>query len=132
MKPTVKLALTCALGAASIAIATPSHAATTPTAKAVRHKPSEVLLLENSNSPTSLAMCKRYTQLRHVNNVLQLQCPDSALKTGNETLSYADYSALIETPVRAYLAQHPQINFIVLTKGLPIRVKGGETTETAT
>ena len=41
---------------------------------------------------------------------------------GNETISFAAYEQAIEKPVRAFLAAHVNIDFIVLTKGIPIRI----------
>ena len=42
---------------------------------------------------------------------------------------WALYQAQIEKPIRAYLKRHAGIDFIVLTKGVPIRIDGGETGE---
>ncbi len=39
-------------------------------------------------------------------------------------MTLAAYTQAIETPVRNYLATHPKIDFIVLTKGIPIRIVG--------
>ena len=58
---------------------------------------------------------------------LAVSCADSAVSTANETISLADYTSKIAAPIGAYLQRHPEINFIVLTKGVPIRVRGGET-----
>ncbi len=41
----------------------------------------------------------------------------------DETIGYADYLSAIKAPLRAYLAGHPGIDYIVLTKGVPIRVR---------
>jgi len=93
----------------------------------VKRSPDEVLVVYNLNSPISTAIARDYQNLRHVKNALGIRCRDAALATPNETLSYADYKANIEAPVRAYLAAHPGINFIVLTKGVPLRIVGAET-----
>ena len=50
------------------------------------------------------------------------RCPDSAANAGNETISYAVYEQTIEKPIRGFLADHANIDFIVLTKGIPIRI----------
>lgn len=96
-----------------------------------KRSPDQVLVVVNTASPTSRAIAADYVRKRQIKNILPVKCGDSALNPENETLAAADYTALIEQPVRAYLASHPQIDFIVLTKGIPIRVKGGETGNTA-
>jgi uncharacterized protein (TIGR03790 family) len=45
----------------------------------------------------------------------------------HETISLADYEREIAVPVREFLSRHQEINFLVLTKGVPIRIDGGET-----
>jgi uncharacterized protein (TIGR03790 family) len=90
----------------------------------VQHNASEVLLVENSNSPTSLAIGAYYQQKRGITNVVTVQCQDSATGADNETIGLSDYSSLIATPLASYLASHPGINFIVLTKGIPSRIFG--------
>ena len=59
--------------------------------------------------------------------MLAVRCEDSAVKTEYETISIELYTSQIGQPVAAYLARHPEINFLVLTKGVPIRIDGGET-----
>jgi uncharacterized protein (TIGR03790 family) len=82
----------------------------------------EVLVVYNSNSPVSKSIADDYAGKRQVSNVLSIRCRDSALSRDDETISEADYKQAIEGPVRDYLAVHPRIDFIVLTKGVPIRV----------
>jgi len=89
-----------------------------------RRTADEVLLLCNTNSPMSRAIADDYAQKRHIRNRLSIQCQDSALRTQDETMTLAAYTAAIESPVRAYLSSHPKIDFIVLTKGIPIRITG--------
>ena len=84
----------------------------------------QVLLVANVNSPASRAIADDYAQKRKVNNRVSIQCQDSALSTENETISQADYAQSIESPIREYLATHTNIDFIVLTKGVPIRIRG--------
>jgi uncharacterized protein (TIGR03790 family) len=86
------------------------------------HGPGEVLLVYNSNSPVSTAIANYYAAQRGVTNVLTVSCKDSALNGDNETISLADYTSKIEAPISAYLSSHSGINFIVLTKGIPIRI----------
>jgi uncharacterized protein (TIGR03790 family) len=102
---------------------TPVYASTnTP-----RHHPNEILLVYNSNSLISMAIADDYAKKRKVTNVLMIHCLDSAVSADHETISLADYTAEIATPIRRYLGNHKDINFIVLTKGIPIRIDGGNT-----
>jgi uncharacterized protein (TIGR03790 family) len=93
----------------------------------VRRSPDEVLVVYNSNSPISIALAHDYQAKRKVKNAVSVRCRDSAVATANETLSYAEYKTSIEAPVLAYLASHPGINFIVTTKGVPLRIVGAAT-----
>jgi uncharacterized protein (TIGR03790 family) len=99
------------------------------TTKAVptQRTPSEVLLVYNSASPTSTAIANYYAAQRGVTNVLAVSCIDSALNDTNETISFSDYKTKIQTPISNYLSSHSGINFIVLTKGIPIRIDGAST-----
>jgi uncharacterized protein (TIGR03790 family) len=86
--------------------------------------PDQVLLVINTNSPGSREIAADYALKRKVRNILSIQCQDSALNTKNETITLADYVQSIENPIRDYLATHTNIDFIVLTKGIPIRITG--------
>jgi len=93
-------------------------------------KPSDanrVLVLENTNSPASIEIAAAYQKARGVKNLLKIQCQDSALDSGKETLAYADFQTAIEKPLTSFLKAHPEIDFIVLTKGIPIRLTGAPT-----
>jgi uncharacterized protein (TIGR03790 family) len=94
---------------------------------ALAHTPQEVLVVYNANSAISTAVAEDYAKRRGVHQMLAIRCEDSAVKTANETISIEQYTTQIEQPVAAYLKQYPQINFIVLTKGVPIRVHGAST-----
>ncbi len=83
-----------------------------------------VLVVRNENSPVSRAVADDYAQRRAVKNVFSVRCQDSAANPGNETISYAAYEQAIEKPLRAFLAARAKIDFIVLTKGIPIRIAG--------
>jgi len=96
-------------------------------ARAQRHSPREVLVVYNASSPISTAIAKDYAAKRGVTSLLAIRSADSAVSTANETISIELYTRQIAQPVHAYLATHHQINFIVLTKGVPIRVHGSET-----
>jgi uncharacterized protein (TIGR03790 family) len=95
--------------------------------QATVHSPSEVLLVYNADSPISTAIAKDYSRRRGVNKMAVIHCADSAIATANETISLANYDTRIAAPIRKALAQHKEINFIVLTKGVPIRIDGGVT-----
>jgi len=91
---------------------------------ASKRTPDEVLLVVNTSSPVSQAIAADYALKRKVRNVLSVQCQDSAVSTENETISLADYTRAIENPIHDYLAAHTNLDFIVLTKGIPIRITG--------
>src|ERR1700761_4292983 len=84
----------------------------------LQRSPSEVLLVYNSASPTSTAVANYYAAQRGVTNVLAVNCQDSALNAANETISFSNYKSQIQNPISNYLAAHPGISFIVLTKGI--------------
>jgi uncharacterized protein (TIGR03790 family) len=86
--------------------------------------PGQVLLVVNENSPVSKAIADDYALKRHVRNLLAVRCQDSALSARDETITLAAYTQSIESPVRGFLAAHTNIDFIVLTKGIPIRITG--------
>jgi uncharacterized protein (TIGR03790 family) len=89
----------------------------------------EVLLVFNENSPISKSVADDYAAKRKVKHVIAINCVDSAVKTGNETVALDVYHNAIEEPIHAYLAAHGEIQFIVLTKGVPIRISSAETGE---
>ncbi|MDB6015559.1 MAG: hypothetical protein JWR19_48 [Pedosphaera sp.] len=91
---------------------------------ATKRSPDQVLVVFNTNSPVSQAIADDYTHKRKIKNLFSVQCLDSALNTKNETITLAGYTQFIENPVREYLATHTNIDFIVLTKGIPIRIAG--------
>jgi uncharacterized protein (TIGR03790 family) len=97
----------------------------------VAHKRSaeEVLLVYNTNSPISKSIADDYAEKRKVKNVIAITCIDSALKTANETVSLAVYAESVEKPIDDYLSAHREIQFIVLTKGVPIRISGADSGE---
>src|ERR1700693_1528803 len=90
----------------------------------IAHSPNEVLLVYNSNSPVSTAIANYYAAKRGITNILAVYCEDSALSQTNENIPYASYVSQIQTPISTYLSSHSGINFIVLTKGIPIRIGG--------
>jgi len=101
----------------------PAVASTGP----IQRTPGQVLLVFNAASPISTAIARDYAAKRHVENVLSITCPDSALRAEDETITLPAYTTSIEEPIRHYLAVHAAIDFIVLTKGVPIRIRGATT-----
>jgi uncharacterized protein (TIGR03790 family) len=89
-----------------------------------KRTPAEVLVVRNGDSPVSKDIAEDYAARRHVPNLLTIRCQDSALNAANETIPLAAYTEQIETPIRQYLQAHAGIEFIVLTKGIPIRITG--------
>ena len=87
----------------------------------------EVLLVYNASSPISKSVADNYADKRGVKNIVAIHCADAALIADNETIPLATYSTNVETPIRDYLWSHRQIQFIVLTKGVPIRISGSPT-----
>ena len=81
-----------------------------------------VMVVRNEESPVSRAVAEDYVRRRGVANVLTVRCQNAAAGPENETISYAAYRQAIEQPLRAFLSSHPHIEFIVLTKGIPIRI----------
>jgi len=120
--PLLRLAVISAL---ALVVASHSYAAALP--DGARHTPDEVLLIYNADSPTSTAIAKDYAAKRGVTKTVLIHCADSATSTAHETISLADYQREIAAPVGEFLSQHPEINFLVLTKGVPIRIDGGVT-----
>ncbi|MFO0941999.1 MAG: TIGR03790 family protein [Pirellulales bacterium] len=83
-----------------------------------------VLVIQNSDSPVSKQIAQHYMAKRGVKNLLEVHCIDSATAAANETLPFAQFKDAIEKPLKEYLAKNQQIDFIVLTKGVPIRLTG--------
>jgi hypothetical protein len=100
---------------------------------------SRVLVIANQNSPVSLRVAQYYMQRRGIpnENFLTLDLPDSSLLPIFETISYPTYQKKVEQILRDFLTRKQLVNhirYIVLTKGIPLRVKdvthslaGGET-----
>ena len=87
--------------------------------------PENVLVVQNSNSPVSQRIAADYVLQRGIPaaNLVTIATVDSSLSMANESIAPEDYTSLIEQPIRAYLSAHglaDQIQYIVLTKGVPI------------
>lgn len=81
-----------------------------------------VLIVRNEDSSVSRAVADDYARRRTIRNVLSVRCQDGAAKAAHETMGHAAYQQAIEKPIRSFLAAHAGIDFIVLTKGIPIRI----------
>lgn len=86
-----------------------------------------VLVLQNVASPDSVVISGAYMKKRGVKNLLKISCQDSSTSAANETIEYADFKPKIEVPLRAALKANKNIDFIVLTKGIPIRITNADT-----
>jgi uncharacterized protein (TIGR03790 family) len=91
-----------------------------------------VLLIINDSSPDSIRVGEHYARARAIapNHIVRIKAPIA------EVITRADYERAIETPIGEWIARHllhDQILFIVLTKGIPLRVdgSGGQTGTTA-
>jgi hypothetical protein len=87
-----------------------------------------VLVIANRNSPVSLRVGQYYQQRRGIpaTNFLTLNLPDSNLTPAFESISYSTYQQQVEQPLRDFLARNSLVNrirYIVLTKGIPLRIK---------
>jgi hypothetical protein len=81
----------------------------------------------NTNSPISTAVAMDYAAKRSVPNVLSVTCADSATSSDHETIELSDFTSSIATPIEQFLTAHSGVNFVVLTKGIPIRINGAPT-----
>jgi uncharacterized protein (TIGR03790 family) len=82
-----------------------------------------LLLVINQNSPASVQVGEYYAQKRRV-------APDHVVRittVTTDTLPRAEYESAIEGPIATWLARHglqDQVLYLVLTKGVPLRVAG--------
>jgi uncharacterized protein (TIGR03790 family) len=82
----------------------------------------KVLVVRNTASPDAVAIADYYIAKRRVpkSNILNIKCPTT------EDVSRADYDATILEPTRRFLANSKiKPDYILLTKGIPIRVSEG-------
>ena len=77
----------------------------------------QVLVVVNRRSEDSRAIGDYYAQKRHVPraNICTISCPTT------EDCSQHEYDVQIEGFIASFLTNRPAIDFIVLTKGVPIR-----------
>lgn len=81
-----------------------------------------VLVVRNLNSPVSIAVADDYMNRRNITKVLNISCQNSATDPNLESISFTDFISFVKTPLSVYLSTHPEIDFIVFTKGIPIRI----------
>ena len=94
----------------------------TASAEAPPRDADRVAVVRNENSPVSRAVAGDYAQRRGIQHVVSVHCPDSAANLGLETITFAAFQESLEKPLRSFLSGHPSIDFIVLTKGIPLRI----------
>src|SRR5262245_36221521 len=90
---------------------------------ALAQSSANVLLVINQSSPASVEIGSYYAQKRRIpsENVLRIQTNLS------ETIERLDFERQIESPVATWIARNSaqdRILYIVLTKGIPLRVSG--------
>jgi len=83
-----------------------------------------MLVVVNADSPTSVDLAADYMKKRGTTAKVVVHCQDSSSTAANETIAYPAFRDSVEAPLRAYLIHHPKIDFILLTKGMPIRITG--------
>jgi len=84
-----------------------------------------VLVVINSASPPSVAVGEYYAKARRLpeNHIVRLSASTA------EAIDRPDFERTIEAPIAAWLARHglqDRVLYFVLTKGVPLRIKGTE------
>jgi uncharacterized protein (TIGR03790 family) len=79
---------------------------------------SHVLVVFNARSADGRAIADRYVALRHVPeaNVLRIVCPET------DEWTLAEYRTTLETFVQQRIAADPDLDYVVLTRGIPFRL----------
>jgi uncharacterized protein (TIGR03790 family) len=81
-----------------------------------------VLVVSNDASPDSVAIANYFAEKHRLpaGNLMHIRCADMEECTGRE------FDEQIQSPIKAYLAKkHADIDYLLLTKGIPIRVGDG-------
>jgi uncharacterized protein (TIGR03790 family) len=81
----------------------------------------DVLLVTNTNSPDSVAISDYFKQVRPIVHEVLINCSNS------ETVSFIQFNNTIRKPIEDYLISNnlvDSINYIVTTKGIPLRYSG--------
>jgi uncharacterized protein (TIGR03790 family) len=94
--------------------------------------PTDVLVVRNADSPVSTRIAAYYTTKRKIAPKFQvvIATNDSSISADNERISPDDYKEHIQKPIQDYLSSHKltnQIKYIVLTKGIPLRLSSDPT-----
>jgi hypothetical protein len=84
---------------------------------------SRVVVVRNDSSAISREIADDYIRRRGVRHVVTVRCQDAARDTAAESIPVEAYREQIETPLRAFLSRHPHVDYIVLTKGVPLRIE---------
>src|SRR5262245_184274 len=82
-----------------------------------------VLVVINTASPASIAVGEYYVKARHVSDTHVVRLSTATA----EVIERAEYQRTIETPIATWLARHSlqdRILYVVLTKGVPLRING--------
>jgi uncharacterized protein (TIGR03790 family) len=76
------------------------------------------LVVASSNEAESMSLAQAYTAARRIpdSRILSVSVPSA------DEISTADFEAAIRGPVLARLDAHPEIDFIVICKGVPLRL----------
>jgi uncharacterized protein (TIGR03790 family) len=85
--------------------------------------PAQVLVVKNLKSPDSVAIADYYVQKRHIPraNVCSISCPTT------ENCTAKDFQEQMLEPIKQFIATNRlDVDFIVLTKGMPIRIADGQ------
>jgi uncharacterized protein (TIGR03790 family) len=83
-------------------------------------------VIENLNSMDSIEIAQDYVRKRGIKNVLEIKTQDSSKSADKETITYENFLKEIEKPLKERLAAKKGINYIVLTKGIPLRIQGAK------
>ena len=86
-----------------------------------------MLLVINEQSKISRSVGDDYTRKRKITHVVRVRCADATQDQDSETITFPDYRKQIEHPIANFLAAHTEVQFIVLTKGIPLRITGADT-----
>jgi len=82
-----------------------------------------VLVVRNLSSEASKLIAADYIRRRPHAHVVDIKCSDSSQNSDAETIDFRVYKTAIEKPIEAYLDKHSNIDFIVLTEGIPLRLR---------
>ena len=94
--------------------------------------PENVLVVRNDNSPVSIRIASYYMAKRNIapRYLATIHTVDSSISAANESISPDDYINQIHKPIDKYLSDNglrDRIQYIVLTKGIPIRLSSDPT-----